>query len=37
LVGVYFWKWYPQPRDRNPDFTPQGNMAEEVMLQYFSE
>lgn len=37
LAGVYFWKWYPHSRERNPDFTPQGKKAEEVMLQYFLE
>lgn len=36
LQGVYFWKWYPKPRDRNPDFTPQNKMAENVMKSYFN-
>lgn len=35
LVGVYFWKWYPEVRDRNPDFTPQGKKAEKVMERAF--
>lgn len=35
LAGVYFWKWYPQPKDRDPDFTPQGKKAEKLMKQYF--
>ncbi|WP_232835071.1 glycoside hydrolase family 113 [Pleomorphovibrio marinus] len=37
LAGVYFWKWYPQPRDREPDFTPQGKKAEGIMVKFFSE
>ena len=35
LAGVYFWKWYPNPRDRQPDFTPQGKMAQQVMALHF--
>lgn len=35
LAGVYFWKWYPETRDRSPDFTPQGKFAEVVMKNYF--
>jgi hypothetical protein len=35
LAGVYFWKWYPNPRDRQPDFTPQGKPAQQVMAAYF--
>jgi hypothetical protein len=33
--GVYFWKWYPSPSNRNPDFTPQRKMAEKIMKKYF--
>jgi hypothetical protein len=36
LAGVFFWKWYPERPTREPDFTPQGKMAEEVMREYFS-
>ncbi|WP_035467627.1 glycoside hydrolase family 113 [Algoriphagus mannitolivorans] len=35
LAGVYFWKWYPENHSRQPDFTPQGKMAEKVMRSYF--
>lgn len=35
LAGVYFWKWYPNPRDRQPDFTPQGKPAQHVMALNF--
>ncbi|MEP0712007.1 MAG: hypothetical protein ABJC55_08795, partial [Algoriphagus sp.] len=35
MAGVFFWKWYPDGRHRNPDFTPQGKMAEQVMRAYF--
>lgn len=36
MAGVFFWKWYPQAPDRQPDFTPQGKQAEKVMQAYFS-
>ncbi len=36
FAGAYFWKWYPNPRDRNPDFTPQNKKAQEVMRAYYS-
>ena len=36
LAGVFFWKWYPQRHNREPDFTPQGKAAEQVMKGYFS-
>ncbi len=36
MAGVFFWKWYPDGRHRNPDFTPQGKKAEQVMQKYFS-
>uniref|UniRef100_UPI00359469EA glycoside hydrolase family 113 n=1 Tax=Aquiflexum sp. TaxID=1872584 RepID=UPI00359469EA len=35
LAGAYFWKWYPQPRDRDPDFTPQKKKAQEVMKRFY--
>ncbi|UZD22728.1 hypothetical protein PBT90_04750 [Algoriphagus halophytocola] len=35
MAGVFFWKWYPDGRHRNPDFTPQGKLAEEMMKKYF--
>jgi len=35
MAGVFFWKWYPNAHDRNPDFTPQGKKAEKVMTAYF--
>lgn len=35
LAGVFFWKWYPEQHHREPDFTPQGKKAEEVMKSYF--
>lgn len=35
MAGVYFWKWYPNRHDREPDFTPQGKEAEKVMAKYF--
>ncbi|MDO9554503.1 hypothetical protein [Rhodonellum sp.] len=36
LAGAYFWKWYPQPRDRQPDFTPQNKLAQEVMRSFYA-
>jgi hypothetical protein len=36
LAGAYFWKWYPQPRDRDPDFTPQNKKAQEVMRSFYT-
>jgi hypothetical protein len=35
LAGVYFWKWYPQVRGSEIDFTPQGKEAAEVMRREF--
>ncbi|WP_244874479.1 glycoside hydrolase family 113 [Cyclobacterium marinum] len=35
MQGVYFWKWYPEPRVREPDFTPQNKLAEKIMKKYF--
>ncbi len=35
MAGVFFWKWYPERHEREPDFTPQGKQAEEVMRAYF--
>jgi hypothetical protein len=35
LAGVFFWKWYPQRHDREPDFTPQGKKAEKILSKYF--
>lgn len=35
MAGVFFWKWYPEGKHREPDFTPQGKMAEQVMKNYF--
>ncbi|WP_297335579.1 hypothetical protein [Algoriphagus sp.] len=37
LAGVYFWKWYPEGKGRDPDFSPQGLQAEKVMRTYFSQ
>ena len=36
LAGAYFWKWYPQPGGRNPDFTPQDKKAVEVLKKFYS-
>lgn len=36
LAGVYFWKWYPEGKRRDPDFSPQGLQAEQVMRTHFS-
>ncbi len=36
FAGAYFWKWYPQPREREPDFTPQNKKAQEVMRNYYT-
>lgn len=36
MAGVFFWKWYPDGRHRNPDFTPQGKKAEQIMTAYFT-
>ncbi|GAA0879078.1 hypothetical protein GCM10009119_20460 [Algoriphagus jejuensis] len=36
LAGVFFWKWFPEKHDREPDFTPQGKAAEKVMKEYFT-
>jgi exo-beta-1,3-glucanase (GH17 family) len=37
LVGVYFWKWYPQGTHRlqEIDFTPQGKLAEKILFENF--
>ena len=35
LAGVYFWKWYPQVRESEIDFTPQGKEAAAVMRRGF--
>ncbi len=37
MAGVFFWKWYPESRGRDPDFTPQGKLAQQVLQAYFSE
>jgi hypothetical protein len=37
MAGVFFWKWYPEGKHREPDFSPQGKMAEQVMQKYFLE
>jgi hypothetical protein len=37
LVGVYFWKWYPVPREIELDFSPQQKMAEHVMTEFFTQ
>ncbi|WP_194774782.1 glycoside hydrolase family 113 [Pararhodonellum marinum] len=37
LAGVYFWKWYPDPREREPDFTPQNKAAERIMREFFTK
>lgn len=36
LAGAYFWKWYPQPNDRDPDFSPQNKKAQEVMRSFYT-
>lgn len=38
LVGAYFWKWYPHGSNRllEIDFTPQGKLAEKVLMENFS-
>ncbi|MHA7128952.1 glycoside hydrolase family 113 [Algoriphagus namhaensis] len=36
MAGVFFWKWYPNERYRDPDFTPQGKAAEQVLTEYFT-
>lgn len=36
MAGVFFWKWFPKAHNQNPDFTPQGKIAEKVMTEYFS-
>jgi hypothetical protein len=36
LAGVFFWKWSPENKGRQPDFTPQGKAAERVMTKFFS-
>lgn len=37
LAGAYFWKWYPSggPGAGDPDFTPQGKPALEVLRRAF--
>lgn len=37
LAGAYFWKWYPHGSSRMQeiDFTPQGKLAEKVLLEYY--
>lgn len=39
LAGVYFWKWYPHGEHslQKIDFTPQGKLAEEIILKNFSD
>jgi len=38
LAGAYFWKWYPHGAHHlhEIDFTPQGKLAEEIILKNFS-
>lgn len=35
MSGVFFWKWFPKAHHQNPDFTPQGKKAQEVMTTFF--
>jgi hypothetical protein len=35
LMSLVAWKWYPTAHGRDPDFTPQGKVAEAVMAEYF--
>ena len=41
--GGFLWKWYPNKGSRNysafreRDYTPQGKMAEETLMRWFSE
>lgn len=35
LAGVFFWKWHSEVSHRQPDFTPQGKAAAEVMKRFF--
>lgn len=37
LAGVYFWKWYPVPRQVELDFSPQQRKAQEVMAEFFNQ
>jgi len=39
LAGAYFWKWYPQGGHslQEIDFTPQGKLAEKIILKNFSK
>ena len=38
LAGAYFWKWYPHGSNRllEIDFTPQGKLAEKVLMDNYS-
>ncbi|HEY5692281.1 MAG TPA: hypothetical protein VIS49_12545 [Cyclobacteriaceae bacterium] len=38
LAGAYFWKWYPHRSNRllEIDFTPQGKLAEKILMDNFS-
>ncbi|HOO08871.1 MAG TPA: hypothetical protein PKW06_02920 [Cyclobacteriaceae bacterium] len=37
LAGAYFWKWYPHGGHalQDIDFTPQGKLAEAIILKHF--
>jgi hypothetical protein len=35
MAGVFFWKWYPVRNLREPDFSPQGKKAEQIMARFF--
>ena len=41
VAGVYWWKWYPvdgvvtNRSAENPDFSPQGKPAQDVMKSWF--
>lgn len=39
LAGAYFWKWYPHGSNRllEIDFTPQGKLAEKVLMKNFKD
>ncbi|MFZ1807043.1 MAG: hypothetical protein WAU36_07480 [Cyclobacteriaceae bacterium] len=39
LAGTYFWKWYPHGQHslQKIDFTPQGKLAEEIILKNFGD
>lgn len=35
--GGFIWKWYPESRKRDKDYSPQGKIAEKVLKEMYSK